>query len=66
MTVELAQNFVLAVFALVVMVTDFRWRRIPNVVTYPTMLIGLVLAALERFPGELRSPFGGFAAGVGR
>ena len=58
MTIELVQDFVLAVFALVVMVTDFRWRRIPNVVTYPTMLLGLVLAALQRFPGEIRMPFG--------
>jgi prepilin peptidase CpaA len=33
--------------------TDMRWRRIPNVVTYPTMLLGLVLAAIESFPNGL-------------
>jgi prepilin peptidase CpaA len=60
MTIELAQDAVLAIFALVVMVTDFRWRRIPNVVTYPAMLIGLALAALERFPGEILGAPAGF------
>lgn len=65
MTVELVQDFVVAVFALVVMVTDFRWHRIPNVVTYPAMAIGLALAALQRFPGELRSPFGASPGGSG-
>jgi prepilin peptidase CpaA len=59
-SVELVQDFVLAVFALVVMVTDFRWRRIPNVVTYPAMIIGLALAALQRFPGEVFGAPGGF------
>ncbi len=38
---------------LVVMYTDLRWLRIPNVVTYPTMLVGLVLGAVEAFPGGL-------------
>ncbi len=35
----------------VVIVTDWRWQRIPNQATYPTMLIGLVLGALEAFSG---------------
>jgi prepilin peptidase CpaA len=35
------------------MYTDARWLRIPNVVTYPTMLIGLVLGVFEGFPGEI-------------
>jgi prepilin peptidase CpaA len=65
MTLELVQDVVLATFALVVMVTDLRWRRIPNLVTYPAMAIGLALAALQRFPGELRSPFGGSPPGSG-
>src|SRR5205085_10600343 len=44
---------VLVVLLLVVMYTDFRWLRIPNVVTYPAMLIGLGLSAFEGFPGVL-------------
>ena len=43
----------LVVLFAVVIYTDFRWLRIPNVVTYPAMLIGLVLGALEAFPGAL-------------
>ena len=35
------------------MYTDFRWLRIPNVVTYPTMLVGLAFGAIEGFPGAL-------------
>ncbi len=45
-------------------VTDWRWQRIPNVVTYPTMLVGLVLGLAEGLTGEaaaLGTPFdGGF------
>ena len=33
------------------MYTDFRWLRIPNVVTYPAMLVGLALSAFEGVPG---------------
>jgi prepilin peptidase CpaA len=33
--------------------TDWRWRRIPNVLTYPVMVIGLVLGLFEGVPGEL-------------
>jgi prepilin peptidase CpaA len=41
-----------------IIVTDWRSHRIPNVVTYPTMLVGLILGALEStgaagFPGEV-------------
>ena len=43
----------LVVLFLTVMYTDFRWLRIPNAVTYPTMLVGLALGALEAFPGGL-------------
>ena len=35
-----------------IIVTDWRSRRIPNVVTYPTMLMGLALGALEGLPGQ--------------
>jgi len=41
-----------------IIVTDWRWRRIPNAVTYPTMLAGLLLGVLEStgragFPGSI-------------
>ena len=39
----------------IVIVTDWRWQRIPNQVTYPTMVAGLVLGSLEGIPG---APFG--------
>ena len=47
-----------------IIVTDWRWRRIPNVVTYPTMLAGLVLGAVESagpagFPGGVFTPRAG-------
>lgn len=35
----------------VVIVTDWRWQRIPNQLTYPTMLAGLLLGLLEGIPG---------------
>jgi len=44
---------VLVVVFLVVMYTDFRWLRIPNLVTYPAMVIGLGLGAVEGIPGAL-------------
>ncbi len=43
----------LVVLFLTVMYTDFRWLRIPNAVTYPTMAVGLALGALEALPGGL-------------
>ena len=45
------QNVLLVAFVLTVMWTDWRTRRIPNVVTYPAMLVGVVLAGLQAFPG---------------
>ena len=53
MTLELAQDLVLTVFALTVMVTDFRWQKIPNLVTYPAIVLGLGLSLLEGFPGTI-------------
>ncbi len=35
----------------VVIYTDARWTRIPNVVTYPAMLVGLAFGVFEGFPG---------------
>ena len=48
-----AQDVVLVAFVVTIIVTDWRWRRIPNVVTYPTMLVGLALAAIEGLPGQV-------------
>jgi prepilin peptidase CpaA len=50
------QDALLVAFVVTIIVTDWRWRRIPNVVTYPTMLAGLALATVESFPGQ--TPFG--------
>ena len=43
----------LVALLLIVIYTDWRWLRIPNVVTYPAMLVGLVLGVVEGFPGSL-------------
>ncbi len=43
---RLAQNGLLAAFLVAAMVTDWRWMRIPNVLTYPGILSGLALSAL--------------------
>ncbi|CAN5159173.1 hypothetical protein BH18ACT12_BH18ACT12_17000 [soil metagenome] len=42
---------ILLAFVLTVIVTDWRWRRIPNVVTYPTIVAGLGLSALAGLGG---------------
>jgi prepilin peptidase CpaA len=52
------EDLVLVVFVVTIIVTDWRWRRIPNAVTYPTMLVGLALGVLEStgpagFPGSV-------------
>ena len=49
---RLAQDVALVAFVVTIIVTDWRSRRIPNVVTYPTMLAGLVLAAIGGLPGQ--------------
>ena len=41
------QNVLLAGFLVAVMVTDWRWTRIPNYLTYPGILVGLGLSALS-------------------
>ncbi len=43
----------LVAFVLVVVVTDWRWQRIPNAATFPVMAIGLVLGAVEGLPGAI-------------
>jgi prepilin peptidase CpaA len=49
------ENVVLAALLITVMYTDWRFLRIPNVFTYPAMLVGVVLGAFEAMPGELFS-----------
>jgi prepilin peptidase CpaA len=44
---------VLVVLFVVVTYTDARWLRIPNAVTYPAMVLGLLFGVLESFPGIL-------------
>ena len=55
---RLVQDATLVAFVGTIIVTDWRSRRIPNVVTYPTMVVGLVLGAIESlgpagFPGAV-------------
>jgi prepilin peptidase CpaA len=50
-SVRAFEDVLLVAFVAGMIFTDMRWRRIPNVVTYPTMLIGLALSALE-VPGD--------------
>ncbi|HKY50275.1 MAG TPA: A24 family peptidase, partial [Candidatus Limnocylindria bacterium] len=52
-TLRAVENIVLTGLLLAVMYTDWRFLRIPNVFTYPAMLVGLVLGALEGIPGGL-------------
>ena len=49
---RLIQDAVLVAFVVTIIVTDWRSRRIPNIVTYPTMLVGLILGAVEGLPGQ--------------
>jgi prepilin peptidase CpaA len=51
--VRVVENAILVAFVLAVIYTDWRYRRIPNAFTYPVMVAGLVLGALETFPGEV-------------
>jgi prepilin peptidase CpaA len=55
------QDVILVGFVLTIIYTDARWHRIPNAITYPTMLVGLVLGAVESVRiGVLGGPlFGG-------
>jgi prepilin peptidase CpaA len=50
-------------FVVTIIVTDWRWRRIPNAVTYPTILVGLALGVAESV-GTAGFPGGVFSGGV--
>ena len=57
---RLVQDVVLVAFIVTIIVTDWRSHRIPNVATYPTMVVGLVLGVVESlgsagFPGGVAS-----------
>lgn len=54
----MVEDLILVAFVLVVVVTDWRWQRIPNQASYPVMAVGLVLGVIEGLPG---APFGGGA-----
>ena len=43
----------LVAFVVAIVFTDWRWRRIPNVLTFPVMAAGIVFGALEGVPGQL-------------
>ncbi|HEX4744032.1 MAG TPA: prepilin peptidase [Candidatus Limnocylindria bacterium] len=47
----------LVAFLVTVMVTDFRSHRIPNVVTYPTIVLGLILSALAGLGAVFQTGF---------
>jgi prepilin peptidase CpaA len=51
--VRAVEDAILVAFVVAVVYTDWRYRRIPNAFTYPVMLAGLVLGALEGLPGEV-------------
>jgi Flp pilus assembly protein protease CpaA len=57
------QDVVLVAFVVTIIVTDWRWHRIPNVITYPTMLVGLLLGVLES-AGRAGFPGGVFSGGI--
>ena len=56
-TLRLVQNVLLVAFLVTVMVTDMRWHRIPNVVTYPTIVLGLGLSAFSGLGSVFGSGF---------
>jgi prepilin peptidase CpaA len=51
--VRAVEDAILVAFVVAVVYTDWRYRRIPNAFTYPVMLAGLVLGAIEGLPGEV-------------
>jgi prepilin peptidase CpaA len=51
--VRAVEDAILVVFVAAVVYTDWRYRRIPNAFTYPVMVAGLLLGALEAVPGEV-------------
>jgi prepilin peptidase CpaA len=51
--VRAVEDVILVAFVAAIVYTDWRYRRIPNALTYPVMLAGLVLGAFEALPGEV-------------
>jgi Flp pilus assembly protein protease CpaA len=51
--VRAVEDVILVAFVISIVYTDWRYRRIPNALTYPVMAAGLVLGALEGIPGEV-------------
>lgn len=47
------EDAILVAFVVAVVYTDWRYRRIPNAFTYPVMLAGLALGAIEGLPGTI-------------
>lgn len=43
----MVQNALLVAFLVTAIVTDWRWQRIPNVITYPAIVLGLALSAIS-------------------
>ena len=50
---KVIESVALAALLVTVMYTDWRFLRIPNAFTYPAMLVGIALGALEGVPGGL-------------
>ncbi|MSQ37629.1 MAG: prepilin peptidase [Chloroflexi bacterium] len=50
---RLSEYALLGILALATIYCDWRWNRIPNVITYPVMLAGLVLGTFAAFPGAV-------------
>jgi prepilin peptidase CpaA len=57
------QDVILVAFVVTIIATDWKWRRIPNAVTYPTMLVGLALGVIES-AGRAGFPGGVLAGGI--
>src|SRR6266567_1123402 len=54
-----------AIFALTAGVTDARWRRIPNWLTYPAILVGIILHSIAEGWHGTRLSFLGTGLGLG-
>ncbi|MCS7185683.1 MAG: A24 family peptidase [Armatimonadetes bacterium] len=53
-------NLLVAFVSLIALVTDFKWRRIPNWLTFPAIVVGILLNAIVGWDGLVRS-VGGLA-----
>ena len=50
---RLIEYALLGILAVATIYCDWRWNRIPNLLTYPAMLAGLVLGTFAAFPGAV-------------